>query len=67
MAKALVVLGGHHHVLLAGALGQARPVAGGVGLGVEVLGEDFVLRNGDAFDLLGPLVLADHASRGPSG
>ena len=65
VAEALVVLGGHHHVLLAGALGQARPVARGVGLGMEVLGQDLVLRNGNALVLLGPLVLADDAVEPP--
>ena len=59
------MLGGHHHVLLAGALGQPRPLARGVGLGLEVLGQQLILRQRNPFVLLRPLMLADHAVEAP--
>ena len=37
IAEALMMLGGHHHVFLAGAFGELRPLARGVRLGRKVL------------------------------
>ena len=45
--------------------GQPRPLASGVGLGREVLGKQLVLRDGNALDFLGPLMLADDAVEAP--
>ena len=64
-AEAFVVLGGHHHVLLSGAFGEAGPLAGGVGFRREVLGEDFILRNGNALGFHDPLLVADDAVEAP--
>src|SRR5215218_5777022 len=37
MTKALVVLGGHHHVLLPRTFSKPRPIASSVRLGIELL------------------------------
>ena len=63
--EALVVLGGHDHVLLAGPASELRPVAGGVGARREAFGELFVLRYRNAFVLHHPLVPAHHAVQAP--
>ncbi len=47
------------------ALGKLCPFARSVGLRREVLGEHLVLRDGDAFYLLGPLMLANDAVEAP--
>src|ERR1022692_1445326 len=65
VAKTLVMLGGHHHVLLSGTFCKPGPLASRVGLGIELLREQLVLRNGNAFNLLGPLMLADNAVQAP--
>ena len=39
IAEAFMVLGGHHHVFLPGLPGELRPLARGVGLGLELFGE----------------------------
>src|SRR5437879_8839219 len=55
----------HHHVLLSRLLGQSRPVAGGVRLWIEVLRQDFVLRDGYAFHFHRPFVTAYQAIESP--
>ena len=65
VAEALMVLGCHHHVLLSRGFGQPRPVPRRVRPGMELLGQQLVLRNRDAFHFLGPLVLAKHRIQSP--
>ena len=65
VAEALVVLGGHHHVFLAGSLGQFGPIASGVRPGLEAFGELFVLGDGNAFVLHDPLVASQDAVQAP--
>ena len=64
-AEAFVVLGGHHHVFLPGASRQLGPLPCRVRLGIEVLGQQLILRNGNTFHLHAPLMLTDHAVQSP--
>src|SRR5438270_6752385 len=65
MTETFVMLRCHHHVLLSRLLGQSRPVAGGVRLGIEVLREYFVLRDGYAFYFHRPLMATNNAVQSP--
>ncbi len=64
-AEALVVLGGHHHVLHAGLLGQARPLARRARLGLPRVGQLLVLRDRDALAVHHPLVAAELRVQAP--
>ena len=64
-AKALVVFGGHDHVLHAGLFGEFGPGAGGADFGLEAAGESFVLGDGNALQFHHPLVPADNAVEAP--
>ena|SRR5947207_10439788 len=64
-AEPLVMLGGHHHVLLSGAASQPRPVACGVGFRCEVLCQQLILSDGNALVFHCPFVLADYAVKSP--
>ena len=64
-AETLVVLGGHHHVLLPGAFGEPRPLPGDVRLRVEALGELHVLGKRNRLLLQHPLAAAQHAVQAP--
>src|SRR5262249_48357915 len=63
--EALVMLGGHHHVFLSGAASQSCPVARGIGLWSEVLCQQLILSDGNAFVLHRPFMLADPAVKAP--
>src|ERR1019366_3499748 len=52
VAKPFVVLGGHHHIFLAGQVGQVRPPGRGVGFWREQLGLLVILHNRDDFLVL---------------
>ncbi len=54
--EALVMLGGHNHVLHPGLPGQAGPVARATGLGLPGAGQLLVLLDGDALPVHDPLV-----------
>src|SRR5262249_49534502 len=64
-AEALMMLRGHHHVLLSRPARQSCPVAGCVRFGCEMLCENFILSNRNAFVLHCPFVLADHTVESP--
>ena len=59
IAKALVMLGGHYHILLAGAFRELGPLPRGVGLGIEMLCEPLILSDGNSLHLHRPLVLTN--------
>src|SRR5205085_7780686 len=65
VAEALVMFGRHHHVLLPGAACEARPLARGCGLRLELPGYLCVLGGGDTLHLHHPLVATEHAVEAP--
>src|SRR5208337_2644904 len=60
-----MVLGGHHHVLLARLLGQLGPSPRRMGLRLENLGQLLVLEHRDPFHLHGPLMMTNDAVKAP--
>ena len=64
-AEALVVLGGHHHVLHPGLLRQGRPLAGGAVFRLPRVGQLLVLRHRDALAVHHPLVAAQLRVQSP--
>src|SRR5262249_59703359 len=64
-AKALVMLGRHHDVLLAGTPGEPGPFAGAVGFWVELFCQLLVFGDRDGFVLHRPFVMAQHAVQTP--
>src|SRR5260370_34559394 len=65
VAKAFVMLGGHHHVAHAGSARDLGPIAGGKGLGFELLCERRIFGNRNAFILHDPLMAAKHTVKPP--
>src|SRR3979411_238623 len=65
ITEALMVLAGHDHVFLPRLPGQLRPLARSIGLGVEMFGQHFVLRDGNALHFHRPLVTANQAVKPP--
>ena len=59
------MLGGHHHVAHAGSARDLGPIAGGKGLGFELLCERSVFGNRYAFILHDPLMTAKHTVKPP--
>ena len=64
-AEAFVMLGGHHHVFLAGAFCQARPIARGVRFGIEALRQFLIFGGWNPFHLHHPFVTAQNAVQAP--
>ena len=60
-----MVFGGHHHVLLPGLFGELRPVARGIGFGLELFCEKLVFFNRNRFVFHGPFVAAQNAVESP--
>ena len=60
-----MVFGRHHHISLARLPGQPRPIPRGIWLRIEMLCEQLVLRDRDAFDFHRPLMPADDAVQSP--
>src|ERR1700686_4225701 len=56
VAKAFVMLGGHHHVFLAGLFGELGPGARGIRFWLEALGELLAFADGNAFAFHYPFV-----------
>src|SRR5208337_2590839 len=65
IAEAFMVLGCHHHVLLACLLGQLGPSPRSIGLRLENLGQLLVLEDREPLHLHGPLMMTNHAVKAP--
>ena len=64
-AEAFVMLGGHHHVLHSGGLGELRPLSSRVRSRSELFRELLVFSDGNALVLHHPLVPPQHAVQPP--
>ena len=63
--ETFVMLGGHHHVFLAGLLGEFRPGPRGVRLRLESFGQLLVFGDRNRFVLHGPFVTPQSAVKAP--
>ena len=64
-AEAFVVLGGEHHVLLAGPFGEFGPLPRNSGLRREALGQLLIFGDGDGLLLQHPFAAFQHAVEAP--